>query len=123
MNLVDAFETALGIGADTSYSTPRTSDTATTDAVQSMQPVDNKAGGAFGDFWGGLGGVGRSLLDYAMVRDAAKHGVTPAGQPLQPIQMEPIPPERAASSAGMSGGVLLLVAAGVVALVVAKAAK
>jgi hypothetical protein len=123
MNLAEAFGSALGINADNSYSTPRTSDTATTDAVQSMQPVDNQSGGAFGDFWGGAGGVLRSLLDYAVVRDAARHGITPDGQPV--VQMEPLPASapQPAKSGGVPSGVWLIAAAGVLAFVVARASK
>lgn len=123
MNLAEAFGTALGINADGSYNTPRTSNTATADAVQSMQPVDNQSGGAFGDFWRG---AASALLDYAIVRDAARHGITPTGQASPVVQMEPLPAQSGVQSSGMSGSALLLVAgvgAVVVALIVAKAAK
>lgn len=121
MDLASMFGTALGVNADSSYSTPRTSDTATTDAVQSMQPVDNQTGGAFSDFWRGAAGA---LLNYAIVRDAARNGITPTGQAAPVVQMEPIPAQSGgASSSGLPGGLMLLLAAGVVVFVAVKAAK
>ncbi|HWP19770.1 MAG TPA: hypothetical protein VNO84_11625 [Burkholderiaceae bacterium] len=74
------WDTALTIGADPSYNTPRLAETQTTDALGSMQPIQD-TGSAFSDFWGGVGSALQGLLGYAIVKDAAKSGLvqTPSG--------------------------------------------
>lgn len=71
-----AFGTAMTLGADSSYITPRTSDTVTSNAIDGAAPIDNSGGGAWGGFWrDGL----KTVLNYSLARDAARNGVGTQG--------------------------------------------
>jgi hypothetical protein len=70
-----SFDTALGIGADSSYTTPRTGSTVPTNAIDSMQPVSTGDSGEWGGFFRDLT---RGLVGYAVQRDAVRNGVTPS---------------------------------------------
>ena len=72
--LQDMFSAAQNAGANNSYTRPRTSDTVTTNAIDGAAPIDNSAGGAWGDFW--QGGI-KAALGYAIAKDVAKHGTAP----------------------------------------------
>lgn len=69
--LKDAFGAAQTVGADNSYTRPRTSDTVTTNAIDGAAPIDNSSGGAWGDFW--KGSI-QTVLGYAIAKDIAKQG-------------------------------------------------
>ena len=70
--LQDLYGVAQEIGANSSYITPRTSDTVTSNAIDGAAPIDNSGGGAWGGFWrDGL----KTVLGYSVARDAARNGV------------------------------------------------
>lgn len=74
-SLQSLWNAAAGIGADQSYVQPRTSETVPTNALTSMQPVQ-ETGGEWGAFWQNTIG---SLVSYSLAKDAAKNGVTQYG--------------------------------------------
>jgi hypothetical protein len=63
----DIWDAAANVGSGTSYNTPMTTDTVPSNALQSMTPVDD-SGGAFGSFWGGLGGVMGAVANTELAR-------------------------------------------------------
>ena len=80
-DLLDSWSTALGINADTSFSTPRTELAVPMNALQSMQPLTQaQPGGTWGDFWGGVQGALQTGLQYAIAKDAAKAGLVSDGR-------------------------------------------
>jgi hypothetical protein len=72
-SLGSTYDAALGIGGDSSYERPRSSESVPTNAIESMQPVT-----ATTQEWGGFfqqmlkGGV-----SYAIAKDARQSGVYP----------------------------------------------
>lgn len=100
---------ALGISADSSYDQPRTVSTVPTNALQSMQPVeDSRAGNDWLD-WGRATLTG--LLGYAVQRDAVRNGVQPAAQ--TPV---PAPNYAQAQAAAQASTTRMLVIGGVAAV-------
>lgn len=83
------WDTARNIGADYSLSRPRNSATATTDALNSMQPIVASTN-QNSDFWPELA---RTLTGYLIVRDATRNGVAVNSNgtaPVQPIGTVPV---------------------------------
>jgi hypothetical protein len=78
------FGTSAAVGADSSYSEPRSTATVPTSALGSMQPVTAaNDGGGWSDFWKG---TLQTVIGYSIAKDAARSGVTqqrtPDGQPI-----------------------------------------
>ena len=110
-----AWDTAAVINGGGTYAQPRTPQTVTTDAVQSMAPVTNP-GDSWSDFWRG---AGTAILGYAIQKDAVQSGVAaPAGQPQ--VVYVPAPQGAARPQQAVQGqGLLLLALAGLVVYMVA----
>lgn len=111
-SLQSLWDSAAGIGADQSYVQPRTSDTVPTNALTSMQPVQ-ETGGQWGAFWQSTLG---SLVSYGVARDAAKNGVTQYGSPA-PGYTPYTGPTVAVGNGAMGNAGMLALAALAVALV------
>lgn len=110
------FNSALHFNADASFETPRTSNTVTTDAVAGGAPIDNTAGGGWGDFWRGTLGA---LVGYGITKDAVQSGVK-AGAVAAPAPA----PAAAAVAAMPTQKLLVLAVAGLAAVyLVVRAAK
>lgn len=92
--LGDVWGTGLSFGADPTYSQPRTAQTQTGNALQTMQPISSGSGGGFS--WDWLSNAAGGLLQYAVAKDMVK---TQAG--LQQQQYAPAPAYDAATQAAM----------------------
>jgi hypothetical protein len=74
--LQDLFSAAQTAGSDQSYVTPRTSDTATGDAINGGAPIDNDSGSAWSSFFRD---TVKTIVGYEIAKDAQQHTVmTPA---------------------------------------------
>jgi hypothetical protein len=114
ITLADAWESANFIGADSSFTVPRTADTPTVYATQSGEAIKQDSGEGWSGFWRDtIGGI----VAYGIQRDAAKQNMTqPApGAPYQPVSSTTKP----TPSLGL--GTILLI--GAVAFVAFKVAK
>jgi hypothetical protein len=103
-SLLDA---ATGVNSGWSFDTPKTPDTATTNAIQSMAPVQASASGAndYSRFWQGLIG---SVVSTGTAVVAAKNGLV---QPVSttPVAAVPPNPNRVLLLVALGVGVVLLV--------------
>lgn len=88
------FGAALNIGADASYDQPRTAQTQTTNAIGSMQPIQDTGSGWSGFWQGAL----QTAVGYAIAKDAHKSGLTSSSRD------SGAPVYAAAPQAGMVGG-------------------
>jgi hypothetical protein len=74
--------TSLTLGADPSYSTPRTEQTQTGSALQLLQPVTpTTEENGWSGFWQPLI---KGVVSYAIQKDAVQNGVQPVQQQYQP---------------------------------------
>jgi hypothetical protein len=107
LDLTDVFTAAATANSDPEYAQGRTTETVTSNAIDSMQPIGSD-GGSWSDFWRGAAGT---LLNYGITRDAVRNGVQPGAggavnQAGQPAQSAP------AQSAGIAPGTVLLIGGG-----------
>jgi hypothetical protein len=114
MTLQSVFNGALQIGADSSYVTPRTSDTVTGDAINGSVPIDNESGGSWSGFWQD---TLKAVVGYQIAKDATKHSVAqpdgymPGPAPGQVAAAQASPMSRWIMPALLIGGTVLVVVA------------
>lgn len=78
LTLGEAYDTSAQVGADSSYLTPRTPDTQTTNALQTMTPTQSPG---LNDSWGSwFRTVGSGIVGYAIQKDAVQNNVTRPSQ-------------------------------------------
>jgi len=115
VTMAGAWNSALVIGADSSYVTPRTADTQTTNAIGSMTPVESAGKNDSWSAW--LQDVGKAVVGYSIEKDAQQSGVTRPSQ-TAPYQRTPID----LKPTNMGGLVMVALAAAAV-FVIVKLAK
>lgn len=104
--LPDVFSTSMGIGSGSTYDTPRTGETVTTDAIQSMQPV-TEADSGWSSFFRDMT---KGVLGYSLQKDAVRSGVIQPAMPPGQYQGQPgqVYRQQAATGGGGGGGGNLL---------------
>jgi hypothetical protein len=82
----DIFTSALQFGANSSFVTPRTSDTVTSDAVNGAVPIDNIPDTGWSGFFRD---TARALVGYGLTKDAQQSGIAQPGQaPMAPVSVQ-----------------------------------
>lgn len=122
LDLSSVFGAAATANSDPEYSTVRTADTVTTDALGGMTPITSGAGSAWSDW---LKGVGDTVLKYSLAKDVA---TTNAGLQQQQAAAAAVSNQAAIQAAQaqqraaltISPGMLMLGAVGLVAFMLAR---
>lgn len=96
---------SVGVNSGWAYDTPKTTDTATTNAIQSMAPVQSGSGGAndYSRFWQGLIG---SVVNTGVAVVASKNGLVQPGT-TTPVVTPPPNPNRGLLLVALGVGVVL----------------
>jgi hypothetical protein len=112
------FDTAQEVGSGSSYDTPRTSETVTSNAIQSGQDVDN-SGGPWQSFFRD---AAKSIVGYSIQKDAVQSGVVrqPANQyaPLYGASGQPV--RQVAQQSPLQGMLPLLLLGGFALLILKR---
>lgn len=107
----DVIDTAQGFGSGFEFDTPRNAETATSNAIQSSQPIDGNTGGSWGGFWQNTLG---SITGYAVARDMQQ----------RQVQNGSVAVQNAAVQQRTSGnGLLMLAGVGVLAFLLIDRAR
>jgi len=86
MALGDWWDTSAYFNSDPEYGGVRTSDSVTTNAIDSMQSIDNSSGSGWSGFWSDFGkGALSSVLNYSLAKDMAQ---TQAGLAQQQVRSQ-----------------------------------
>jgi hypothetical protein len=116
------WNTAATANGDPEFAQPRTSQTATMNALQSAQPIDNGSGNAWSSW---LKGVGDTLINYAVVKDITRTQASVQTQ-AQLAQSQAAANAAVAQRAGagltISPGLLMMAGFGVLVFLVARKA-